>query len=110
MKVDVYSGEVTALKKGAATVRCVAASGVFSDVVVYVDGATAADLPDNSAPAATAANTGKTADTTKSAPNTTKTSEPAKGSKVNPVYIAVPAAAVVAAALAAAVVIKKRRH
>ena len=110
VKVDVDSGEVTALKKGAATVRCVAASGVFSDVVVYVDGATAADLPDNSAPAATAANTGKTADTTKSAPNTTKTSEPAKGSKVNPVYIAVPAAAVVAAALAAAVVIKKRRH
>ena len=109
VKVDVDSGEVTALKKGAATVRCVAASGVFSDVVVYVDGATAADLPDHSVPAATAANTNKTADTTKSAPNTTKTSEPAKGSKVTPIYIAVPAA-VVAAALTAAVVIKKRRH
>ncbi len=112
VKVDVDSGEVTALKKGAATVRCVAASGVFSDVVVYVDGATAADLPDNSTPAttaATAANTTAPADTTKSTPKTTKTSEPAKGSKVNPIYIAVPAAAVVILASTVVLIKKKKK-
>ena len=36
--VDTETGEVTALKKGTARIRCVAASGVFSDCILKVDG------------------------------------------------------------------------
>lgn len=36
--VDIETGEVKALKKGTARIRCVAASGVFADCVLSVDG------------------------------------------------------------------------
>ena len=107
--VDTETGEVTALKKGTARIRCVAASGVFSDCILKVDGGdntngvqhyTEYDYGETTLPKET------TTDPDLSA-NQTKTTDWKEFFFANKLYIIIPVAA--AAILTAAVVVIKKK-
>ena len=107
--VDTETGEVTALKKGTARIRCVAASGVFSDCILKVDGGdntngvqhyTEYDYGETTLPKET------TTDPDLSA-NQTKTTDWKEFFFTNKLYIIIPVAA--AAILTAAVVVIKKK-
>ncbi len=107
--VDTETGEVTALKKGTARIRCVAASGVFSDCILKVDGGdntngvqhyTQYDYGETTLPKET------TTDPDLSA-NQTKTTDWKEFFFANKLYIIIPVAA--AAILTAAVIVIKKK-
>ena len=107
--VDTETGEVTALKKGTARIRCVAASGVFSDCILKVDGGdntngvqhyTEYDYGETTLPKET------TTDPDLSA-NQTKTTDWKEFFFTNKLYIIIPVAA--AAILTAAVIVIKKK-
>ncbi len=106
--VDTETGEVTALKKGTARIRCVAASGVFSDCILKVDGGDNTNgicLPTKLFEYATDANQTKTVPD--STANQTKPTDWKEFFFANKLYIIIPVAA--AAILTAAVIVIKKK-
>ncbi len=107
--VDIETGEVKALKKGTARIRCVAASGVFADCILTVDGG---DGTNGVAPteAEVEAN-----DTTSSETQTTAKQSQTQPNKAlsflaDKKFYIIPAAVVLTAAVVAGCIVRKKKR
>ncbi len=113
--VDIETGEVKALKKGTVRIRCVAASGVFADCILTVDGGdgtngvkpTEAEVEANDT--TSAATTAAKTDTPTATQSQTQPNKALSFLADKKFYI-IPAAVVLTAAVVAGCIIRKKKR
>ena len=129
--VDIETGEVKALKKGTARIRCVAASGVFADCVLSVDGGDGTngvkpaetEVEANSTTSAASSTETQTTETQRTETQTTElqtTKTTATASQTQPnkalsfladkKFYIIPAAVILTAAVAAVCIVRKKKR